>query len=97
MTRYDARMQLKRADLRAYLDRPWDVLEAATAEHRAAHARRDPEWAWQMAASLRRDVVEANPRWPAAADRKRDLDHHLHLKQLLDRASDALGRRHRST
>lgn len=87
-------MALKPADVRAFLERPWGMLEAATQEHRAERVREDPEWAWHTAQALREDVCRLNPGWPTEADRARDLEHHVTLKALIDRASHEL-RRHR--
>ncbi|MFO0550331.1 MAG: hypothetical protein U0271_18195 [Polyangiaceae bacterium] len=86
-------MPLKPADVRAFLDRPWGMLEAATQEHRAEQAQSDPEWAWQTAQALREEVRRSNPSWPTAEDRARDLEHHVKLKALIDRASHELRRR----
>lgn len=86
-------MALKRADVRAFLDRSWGVLEAATDAHRAEQAQADPEWTWRTAAALREDVARANPGWPTQEDRERDHEHHVRLKALLDRASHELRRR----
>ncbi|HSO39625.1 MAG TPA: hypothetical protein VLT33_44165 [Labilithrix sp.] len=81
------------SSVRAYLARPWRLLEEETDRHRVEAYRRDPAWAWRTAAALREAVVQANPSWPTAADRKADLAHHVRLHRLLEQASDALARR----
>jgi hypothetical protein len=87
---------MDRSSVRAYLDRPWGLLEEDAERHRAETYRRDPAWAWRTAAALRHAVQKANPRWPTPADREADFAHHLHLCSLLDRASHELARRHRT-
>lgn len=85
-------MALKPADVRAFMERPWGLLEAATEEHRAERAQEDPEWAWHTAQALREEVRRLNPGWPTEEDRARDLEHHVKLKALIDRASHELSR-----
>jgi len=76
-----------RAELRAYLDRPWRELALATAENRAEAYRRDPERSWRVSGALRAAVVAANPDWPTEADRDADFAHHLRMCALLDRVA----------
>jgi hypothetical protein len=81
------------AAVRAYLSRDWDRLADDTERHRAEMHRRDPEWTWRVAAALRHQVAIANPAWPSAHDRDADFAHHIHLRELLDRAAHGLRRR----
>lgn len=89
-------MALKPADVHAFLDRPWGLLETATEQHRAERSRADPEWTWRTAAALREDVCRSNPGWPSEEDRARDLEHHEQLKALLDRVGHELRRRRKT-
>jgi hypothetical protein len=88
---------MDRSSLRAYLDRPWEKLEANTERHRVETYRRDPAWAWRTAAALRAAVSEANPDWPTTEGRAADYNHHVRLRRLLDRASHAITRRRRAS
>jgi hypothetical protein len=87
---------MDRSSVRAYLDRPWALLETDTERHRIEAYRRDPAWAWRTATALRQAVSDANPDWPTTSDREADLAHHVRLRLLLDRASDAIARRRRA-
>ncbi|GAC1578524.1 MAG: hypothetical protein NVS3B20_09610 [Polyangiales bacterium] len=87
---------MDRSQVRAYLDRPWGLLDADAERQRASAYQTDPAWAWRIANGLRSEVCKANPTWPTAADRAADLEHHLHLRSLLDRASHGLARRRRA-
>ena len=88
-------MTFRRADVEAYLQRPWGLLEEDAARVRATAYLRDPAWSWRTADALREQVARENPDWPTDADRAADFAHHVELCALLDRTSDALARRRR--
>ena len=79
-----------RAQLRAFLDRPWDRLRALKDRHNAETiAREGADAAFAIAAGLRERAEEAGAR-QSDQDRADDLACAIRIRSLLDRA----GRRH---
>lgn len=84
-------MKVKDSDIREYAGRQWDRLSEMDRSYWAAEYRRNGSGAsqrvflslWQHMKSIRDD-------WPDERERQQDLDHHIALKQLLDRTADAL-------
>jgi hypothetical protein len=78
------------ADLRAYLSRRWDLLEQASDRWRAERFRaHGPAATFAASDALRRHgLAVAGP--PTEERRRADLEHHLKLVLLLERASRAL-------
>lgn len=79
----------RRADVLAYLARPWDVLERARHAHWSEENRDRPGATVRVSIELWRQMRAQRPDWPSSADRDRDLDHHRRLRELLDRAARA--------
>lgn len=75
-------------DLRAYLERDWTAVEASKREHWAREfATRGAEATLEVAEALRRHVRSLRPEWPTEQERREDLEHHVALKRLIDRAA----------
>jgi hypothetical protein len=91
-TRYGVGMD--RDAIRGYVGRQWAALADAK---RAWHARRFREHGAApgvaLAQALWEHVRGIRPDWPTAADRERDLAHHVELKRQLDRTAHAFARR----
>lgn len=78
---------VKQADARAFVDRPWALFEQL--RQRRVRSRAD---AFLLAERLRESVKQMSSPQARALGRQLDLEHHLRLKQLLERAG-AAGRR----
>ena len=91
-SRYNADMDP--AELRSYLSRDWNAIAAAKRTYWADRYRREGAEA-TMAASqaLLREMRELRPDFPTSDDRCTDLDAHVRLKALLERAAHAFTRR----
>jgi hypothetical protein len=76
--------RLDPADLRAYAARDWGVVDAATREDRA---RAPVAQKVALGVELYEAARRALPGWPDDDARRADLDHHLRLRRLLDRAA----------
>lgn len=80
--------------LRAFARRDWAEVERLDRAHWAATYRRlGPQVGFRAAAALAAFARRARPDWPSAADRRRDLEHHVALKRRIDDASRALAAR----
>lgn len=76
--------------LQAFAARDWDEMEAGKREHWAAVLRDDGAEALLRASQLLREHARRiSPNWPTERDRADDLDHHVRMRQLLDRAAHA--------
>ncbi len=85
---------MDRDALRAYARRDWAVLERLDRAHWAdTIAGQDPNAGFRAAGALAEHARRVRPDWPTAADRQRDLDHHIALKRRMDHAASALTRR----
>ncbi|MGH8119988.1 MAG: hypothetical protein ACRESK_05165, partial [Gammaproteobacteria bacterium] len=49
-----------------------------------------PEAAMQASMALWEHLRQVRPEWPTAQERQEDLNHHLLLKQIFQRAADTL-------
>ena len=81
---------MDRDAIRAFAAR--DRAEVADAKA-AWWASADPDVRVRAAHALWEHARRVRPDWPTADDRAADLDHHVHLKRLLDRAGRALADR----
>jgi len=81
---------MERENLRAYVDRAWDVAERMKQEHWAREvAARGPLVTFDASQALWQHVRSLRPDWPSPDERREDLAHHLTLKRLIDRAAGA--------
>lgn len=80
------------AELRAFLDRPWDRLRALKDRHTAALVEREGTGAaFRIAASLQEHAA-AMGAVPTPAQRADDLATAVRIRKLLDRANQRLRR-----
>lgn len=70
-------------ELRAYAARDWGAPERLAREERA---RRPTEEKVRIAIQLYEAAKATRPEWPDEATRRADLDSHLRVRALLDRA-----------
>ena len=73
------------AELRAYAARDWNAPERLARRERA---HRPVEEKVRIAIELYEAMRRTRPDWPDEATRRADLENHLHLRHLLDRAAD---------
>jgi hypothetical protein len=92
LTRYNGAMDP--AALRSYVARDWNAIAAAKRAYWADRYRREGAPA-TMAASqaLLREMREVRPDFPTPRDRRADLDAHVRLQALFERAAHAFTRR----
>lgn len=83
------RPPLDPAELRAFARRDWGAPERLA---RAERVARSPERCFELAWELYLAARFACPGWPSEEDRRRDFEHHLAMRALLDRAGH-VGRR----
>jgi hypothetical protein len=76
--------KLDPADLRAYAARRWDLPERLARAERAAQS---VERKLQPAIALYEAARATRPDWPDEATRRADLETHLRVKRLLQRAA----------
>jgi hypothetical protein len=76
--------RLDREELRAYAARDWGAPERLA---RQARARQPIEEKVRIAIALYEAAKATRPDWPDEATRRADLDSHLRVRALLDRAS----------
>jgi len=80
---------MEREAVRAFVDRN----RAAVADAKAGWwAGRDRQAALRTSWALWKHARTVRPDWPTAQERGADLDHHVSLKALLDRAARAVSR-----
>lgn len=85
--------ELDPRDLAAYMGRDWERVRASKKAHWAADARaggavaglRVSEALWAHARSV-------DPSWPDEAQRRADLEHHIHFASLLRRVAHVFDR-----
>lgn len=71
-----------------FVKRNWRVMEALDQKYWPERIEQEGAGvALQAAQALWLHMKTVNPSWPAAGDRKSDLDAHIALKRLLDRAA----------
>lgn len=74
--------------------RAYDVVEESKRDHWARRFRqRGAAATWGVGQALRQHAKQVRPDWPTQADRADDLEHHVELTRLLDRAAHAFARR----
>lgn len=71
-------------DLRRYAARDWSAPERLA---RRARAAQSVEERVQLAIALYEAARKTRPGWPDEATRRADLEHHLRLKSLMERAA----------
>ena len=77
-------------DLLSYVDRDWAAVRTSKDAFWARRiARLGPAEGLRIADELRRQVLLQNPGWPDAEQRREDLESHVRLCELLQRASRA--------
>src|SRR5262249_2047546 len=80
-------VKMRREEVRAYLKRPWDLLVKARHDHWARENRRSPGATVRASVALWEEMRRLHPDWPTPLDRQIDLEHHMRLRKLLDRAA----------
>jgi hypothetical protein len=84
---YDRAVAQPTADqLRAFAQRDW----SARARTKSTPVVNGPASAVALSEMLWRHMREVDPCWPDAAQRRADLEHHLHLESLKQRISNVL-------
>ena len=85
---------VNRHDVEAFVHRDWAAVQDSKSAYWVDRFRQDG-WrpAWMAADALWLDVRRAQPDYPTAVDRDRDLADHLTLRANLDRAARAFARR----
>jgi len=74
--------------------RDWGVLaDVKRAQVKARFRDGGADATMRAAAALWTHMRSVRPDWPSKRDRAEDLAHHIELKRLIERASDALTRR----
>jgi hypothetical protein len=85
---------VNRRDAEAYVGREWTPAGASEARYWAARFRSEGWQAvWDAAQALAAHVRAVRSDYPRDAERRRDFEDHLALRQRLDRASDAFAGR----
>ena len=88
------RVTVKAEHIREFVNRPREAVESLKAEWWASHADADEEGsALHVGHALLEHAREVDASFPSADYLAADLEHHILLKQRLDRASQALTRR----
>jgi hypothetical protein len=76
--------------IREFVSRDWRAArEAKDAYWGERIGRLGPLEAFRIAEELRRQMLVQHPHWPSPEDRRRDLDTHARLSELLHRAGPA--------
>lgn len=82
---------MKREQVRAFVDRDWEAVDALRRREVAARYReRGPAGSLRVAHELFQHARQLRPGFPDERLRAKDLEHHVALKALLRRASDAI-------
>lgn len=82
---------MKNTDIREYADRCWTELSVSDRCYWASEHQRAGFLATLNASqALWQHMKSIQPGWPDDTQRRRDVDHHIACKQLLDRIADAL-------
>ena len=80
--------------VRSFMQRSYDVVAESKEDHWARRFQeRGAEATWHAGQALREHAKRVRPDWPSEHDRAEDLEHHIQLKRLLDRAAHAFARR----
>lgn len=80
--------------IREFARRDWGAAAASKAQYWARRFQQDG-WrpAWEASAALLLQVRRHRPEFPTPGDRDLDLQHHVRLRALLDRAAHAFANR----
>lgn len=77
-------------DLRAFLQRDYALLERLKEEHRARrHREQGPAATLEIAEALFEHARQVAQGFPSEQYRQEDLEHHIRLKRVIDRAAYA--------
>ncbi len=80
--------------VRSFMRRAYDVVAESKQGYWAQRFReRGGEVTWRAGQALREHAQHVRPDWPSEHDRAEDLEHHIRLTRLLDRAAHAFPRR----
>ncbi|HSN97943.1 MAG TPA: hypothetical protein VLS89_06580 [Candidatus Nanopelagicales bacterium] len=81
---------MDRAALRAFAQRDYALLERLKEEHRARrHREQGASSTVEVVSALFEHACQVAPDFPSERYRDEDLEHHIRLKRLLERASHA--------
>jgi hypothetical protein len=76
--------------IREFVSRDWDAARRAKDAYWGERiAQLGPIEAFRIAEELRRQALSQHPHWPRPDDRRRDLDAHVRVAELLHRACPA--------
>ena len=79
------------ATLGEYAARDWQAVASQDRLHWLRQYRQHgPEATMGASLTLWEHVRQVRPEWPTARERQEDLDHHLRLKQIFQRAANTL-------
>ena len=79
------------ANLNEYAARDWRIIENLDRLHWIREYRQHgPEATVRASMALWEHLRQIRPEWPTAQDRQEDLDHHILLIQIFQRAADTL-------
>lgn len=82
---------MDRAAARAFAQRDYALLERLKEEHRTRrHREQGADATVEVVSALFEHAREISPDFPSARYRAEDLEHHIRLKRLLDRAAHAV-------
>lgn len=83
-----------RSEIQAFANRPWEMVSSLDRHYWAEKFRQNgSQSSVNASVALWRHMKSVRPEWPDAGERRRDLEHHVLLKGLLDKASRVLTRR----
>ena len=79
------------ANLSEYAARDWQIIEDQDRLHwLREYQQHGPVATMRASMALWEHFRQVRPEWPTAQDRREDLDHHILLIQIFQRAADAL-------
>ena len=79
--------------IREFASRSWDEATSAKLEYWVQLYRANPDAVWHSAEALRDYASTVRSGFPTGEEREADLQHHLLLRSLLDRAAHAFSGR----
>jgi len=78
---------VKAGDVQEYVNRDWEMIERAKMDHWIdQNAAMTPSALFELSGELLEYARAMRPDWPDAAERRADLDAHIHLTEKLYRA-----------
>jgi hypothetical protein len=81
------------SQIRDYVARDWERIEHAKSDYWTIRKRdMTASEVFEVAAGLREYARRVKPDWPNPAERQDDLESHIHLAQILSRASQSCNR-----